>query len=113
MRVFYRTAFEGIDAVNDKGVFYVDQDNEPVTMLVNKEECAFVFFDDNNIAKCAIEKTYQDKKINFLKPISCHLYPIRVSQLNSHQAINYNQWNICESACDFGKESNVKVYQVQ
>ena len=52
---------EGILAIEKKGIYYFDDDNEPVTTLINGEECAFVFLDKNNIAKCAIEKTYENK----------------------------------------------------
>ena len=102
---------EGVDAIEEKGVFYIDQDEEPVTTLINKEECAFVFFDENKIAKCSIEKTFENSEMDFIKPISCHLYPIRVSELNSYQAINYNQWNICQPACDCGIKLKVKVFR--
>lgn len=102
---------EGIEAVDKQGVFYMDFDNEPVTTLVNEKECAFVFFDENGIAKCAIEKAHKEGKTNFKKPISCHLYPIRVAKLRIYTAVNYNKWNICSDACTLGEQLNVKVYQ--
>ena len=102
---------EGIEAVEKTGVFYMDQDNEPVTTLVNNAECAFVFFDNNGITKCAIEQAYNDDKIDFKKPISCHLYPIRVAKLRTYVALNYNYWNICKDACKLGNELDVKVYK--
>ena len=71
---------EGKAAVEKTGVFYLDQDNEPVTTLVNDKECAFVYFDEQGITKCSIEKAYLEGKTDFKKPISCHLYPIRVKQ---------------------------------
>ncbi len=102
---------EGIEAVEETGVFYMDQDNEPVTTLVNNAECAFVFFDNNGITKCAIEQAYNDDKIDFKKPISCHLYPIRVAKLRTYVALNYNYWNICKDACKLGNELDVKVFK--
>lgn len=102
---------EGRQAIDENGVFYIDEDNEPVTTLVNKEECAFVYFDDNKIAKCAIEKTFEDSDQDFIKPISCHLYPIRVSKLKSYEAINYHHWDICQPACDCGDKLKVKVFR--
>lgn len=103
---------EGIDAVEKTGVFYMDEwENEPVTTLVNKKECAFVYFDDHGIAKCAIEQAHKDGKTAFKKPISCHLYPIRVQKLYDCEALNYNEWNICKPACDCGSKLNVKVYK--
>ena len=102
---------EGIEAIEDQGVFYMDFDNEPVTTLVNNQECAFVYFDENGITKCAIEKAHKEGKIDFYKPISCHLYPIRAAKLRLYTAINYNKWNICRAACQLGDRLNIKVYQ--
>ncbi|MBN9295349.1 MAG: DUF3109 family protein [Flavobacteriia bacterium] len=82
---------EGIAEVEKKGVFYIDEDNEPVTALVNGGECAFVYFDEQGITKCAIEKAYLNNEIDFKKPISCHLYPIREMRLNELTALNYNE----------------------
>ncbi|MGC6433073.1 MAG: DUF3109 family protein [Crocinitomicaceae bacterium] len=101
----------GIKAVEESGVFYIDQENETATTLVNKKECAFVFFDEKGITKCAIEAANKAKKTTFKKPISCHLYPIRVKHFDNFTALNYNQWDICESACDCGEKLNVPVYK--
>jgi hypothetical protein len=102
---------EGIEAIEKMGVFYMDDENQPVTTLVKGGECAFVFFDKNNIAKCAVEEAHNQGKLTFKKPISCHLYPIRVAQLRKHEAINYSKWDICEPACKCGDALNVKVYR--
>jgi hypothetical protein len=102
---------EGLDAIAKSGVFYMDQDNEPVTTLVNDRECAFVFFDENNITKCSIEEAYTNGKTNIKKPISCHLYPIRVSKLRNYLAVNYSHWNICSDACKLGAALNVKTFR--
>ncbi len=102
---------EGVLAIEKKGVYYFDEDNEPVTTLINGEECVFVFYDNNKVAKCAIEKTYENKQIDFIKPISCHLYPIRVSKLKSGEAVNYNSWDICSQACECGLKLKVRVFQ--
>jgi hypothetical protein len=102
---------EGIEAVNKTGVFYLDDDGEPVTTLVNGGECAFVYFDEKGITKCAIEKAYLEGITSFKKPISCHLYPIRVKQFHDFQALNYSEWSICDPACKLGEELNVPVYR--
>jgi len=102
---------EGIDAVDKTGVFYMDQDNEAGTTLVNNKECAFVFFDDNGITKCAIEQAHREGKTEFKKPISCHLYPIRVKEFKDFTALNYDKWKICEPACACGESLNVPVYK--
>lgn len=102
---------EGIDAVDKTGVFYMDQDNEAGTTLVNNKECAFVFFDNNGITKCAIEQAHKEGKTEFKKPISCHLYPIRVKEFNDFTALNYDKWDICSPACACGESLNVPVYK--
>ncbi len=102
---------EGIDAVEASGVYYNDNFNEPVTTLVNEKECAFVYFDNQGITKCAIEQAHRDGKTDFKKPLSCHLYPIRVKKTKTFEILNYDQWKICEPACGCGDQLNVKVYQ--
>lgn len=102
---------EGIAEVEKTSVFYMDDDNEPVTSLVNNAECSFVYFDETNTAKCAIEKAHSLGKTAFKKPISCHLYPIRVAKLRKYEAINYDKWDICQPACVCGVNLDVKVYQ--
>ena len=102
---------EGIAEVEKNGVFYIDQDNEPVTSLVNGGECAFVYFDEKGITKCAIEKAHSEGKTNFKKPISCHLFPIRVKKFDKLTALNYSEWDICEPACASGDKLDVPVYR--
>ena len=102
---------EGIEEVDANGVFYMDEDNEAVTTLVNGGECAFVYFDENNITKCGIEQAYNSGKIDFNKPISCHLYPIREKQFNDFRALTYDVWPICAPACACGDKLDVPVYR--
>jgi hypothetical protein len=102
---------EGIAAVKETGVFCMDEDNEPVTTLVNGEECAFVFFDEKGITKCAIEEAYLQGKTSFKKPISCHLYPIRVMDFHEKEALTYNEWDICVPACACGDKLDIPVYK--
>ncbi len=102
---------EGISAVDSTGVFYMDQDNDPVTTLVNDAECAFVYFDNKGITKCAIERAHFEGKLDFKKPISCHLYPIRTKKFNDFTALNFDEWKICAPACDCGDKLDVPVYK--
>jgi hypothetical protein len=102
---------EGIDRVNEVGVFTVDTDGEYVTPLINGKECAFVSFDSNGTAKCSIEQAYRDGKTDFQKPISCHLYPIRITQLKDLEALNYHYWPICDPARVCGGKLEVKVFK--
>jgi hypothetical protein len=102
---------EGKRAVRESGVFYMDEDNEPVTTLVNGAECAFVYFDKNGITKCAIETAYRAGKIDINKPQSCHLYPVRVKKLHDKQVLTYEEWDICAPACACGDKLDVPVYK--
>jgi len=100
----------GKQVVKENGVFDYDTDGELVTPLVNNRECAFVYF-ENNIALCAIEKAYREKKISFIKPISCHLYPIRITKYTGFEALNYHHWGICDFALVKGKKEQKAVYE--
>lgn len=102
---------EGIAAIQAQGVVYEDDDFEPATTLVNGKECAFVYFDQTKTAKCAIEKAHREGHIDFIKPISCHLYPIRTKQFSEYTALNYEKWDICEPACACGEKLEVPVYK--
>ncbi len=101
---------EGLQVIEEKGVFDYDSDGSFVTPLINDRECAFVYF-KNSIAYCAIEKAWAEKKIDYQKPISCHLYPIRLSELNDMTAVNYHQWSVCRPAVKKGNEIGLSVYK--
>ncbi len=101
---------EGIEAVEKLGVFDYDMHGHYVTPLVNGAECAFVVFEDEGIAGCAIEKAWEAGKSKFRKPVSCHLYPVRISSYEGFDAVNYHQWHVCKPALEYGKKLNVPVY---
>mgnify|MGYP001266680301 CR=1 FL=1 len=103
---------EGRAAVEEQGTHVIDpMDDEPVTPLVNGAECAYVVFDEKGTTLCGIEKAWRDGKTSFRKPVSCHLYPIRIQRYKSFDAVNYHQWQICAPACDLGKELKVPVFR--
>ncbi len=105
---------EGRAAIEKHGVsVYYNEAEEYGTPLINNGPCAFINYDDNGVALCGIEQAYNDKIIDFKKPISCHLYPIRI-ELNDEanfEAINYDKWDICKAACSLGKKKELPVYQ--
>jgi hypothetical protein len=103
-------ALKGIEKVEKSGTFDYDMEGSFVTPLLNDESCAFLFFEDN-IAKCAIEKAFINSEINFQKPISCHLYPVRVKILPDYEALNYHRWNVCQSGCKKGKSLKLPLYK--
>ena len=102
---------EGIAEIEKQGFFVLDGDGDKTTPLVKNKECAFVVFDENNIAKCSIEQAYNDGKINFKKPISCHLFPILIKEYRDFDAVNYEAINICKPACFCGESLRVPVYR--
>ncbi len=101
---------EGKEAINMLGTHVIDDEGESVTPLVNGEECAYVVF-EKGIARCGIENAYNAGAIQFRKPLSCHLYPIRVKNYDKFLAVNYDQWEICEPARIKGNELNIPVYK--
>jgi hypothetical protein len=101
---------KGIKEINKNGVFDFDADGTFVTPLVNNRECAFVIVEEG-VNYCSIEKAFLDGRIPFRKPVSCHLYPIRISKVGDYTAVNYNKWSICKPALINGKELGVPLYQ--
>jgi hypothetical protein len=102
---------EGITAIEKTGVFYVDTTKDLVSTLVNNAECAFAVFDEKGTAKCGIELAHNAGKSTLLKPISCHLYPIRVKETSLHTILNFDSWEVCNPACKLGESLQVKTYQ--
>jgi len=101
---------QGRKVVEKTGVFDYGADGDFVTPLVNDCECAFTILKDG-IAFCAIEKAFLEKKINFQKPISCHLYPVRIKKYKDFEAVNYHQWHVCNPATKLGEKLGVPVYK--
>lgn len=102
---------EGRQAIAKYGTHVIDSDGDYVTPLVNGDlECAYTIF-ENGFAKCGIEKAWEEKKIDFRKPVSCHLYPVRVDVSKNLVAVNYHKWDICKPACSLGKKLDVPVYK--
>jgi hypothetical protein len=103
-------AKEGIEAIEKYGLYLKDLDDDLVTPLINGDgACAYAIF-ENGIAQCGIEKAYREKKIDFQKPVSCHLYPVRITKYKNYDAVNYHEWEVCSPACSLGKKLQVPVY---
>lgn len=102
----------GRAAVAQQGTSMVDTDGELVTPLVQEyAECVYAKKDELGQWKCGIENAWRDGKVPVRKPISCHLYPIRVKQLKTGEALNYDTWPICEPACSCGANLDVPVFR--
>ena len=101
---------QGISAVEDQGWYVVDDDGDYVTPLVNNRECAYAY-KEKGITFCAIEKAYFENRIEFRKPVSCHLYPIRITKYKQYDAINYETNKICKVAVEKGIKEKIFIYQ--
>ncbi|MCC9137699.1 DUF3109 family protein [Pontibacter silvestris] len=101
----------GKQAVEEQGLYIKDWEGDYSTPTINNRECAYAVYDEKNMLKCAIEQAYIDGAIDWKKPISCHLYPIRVTKYDGFEALNYDRWHICNTACSFGEDLGVRVYQ--
>ena len=99
----------GIEEIEKQGFSMIDIEKDTVTPLIDNLACAYITY-KGDIALCAIESAYLDKVIDFRKPISCHLYPIRLTQYSKFTAVNYDKWDICKSALKKGKKENIPLY---
>lgn len=99
-------------AVIDKqGVAYTDEEGDLVTSIVNNKDCVFTCYDEKGCCFCALEKAFRAGKTNFYKPISCHLYPIRLKKFGDTVALNYNRWDVCKMAVVKGQQLDLPVYR--
>lgn len=102
---------EGIKAIEEQGPFITTELGDFETPLIGGADCAYVFFDKKGTALCAIEEAYNQGEISWKKPVSCHLYPVRVREYTEFSGVNYEKWDICDDACALGKELQVPIYK--
>ena len=102
---------KGRTAIEKEGKFIAVGKGEFETPLVDNRECAYVVFGPNGTTQCGIENAHRARKIDWKKPISCHLYPVRVKEYSEFKAVNYHQWNICDTACTLGESLRIPIYQ--
>jgi hypothetical protein len=108
----YMTA-EGIREIEKVGKYVYDREFGWVTPTINSAICAYGYKDKQGIVKCSIEQAYNDGKISWKKPISCHLFPIRVSKSKDGETeyVNYEpREDLCAAACKLGKKLKVSTY---
>lgn len=101
---------EGIAAIEETGTSVTDFENDRVTPLINGQECAYTIY-NNGILLCGIEKAWSDGRINFRKPLSCHLFPIRIKDYSDFRAVNYQEISLCAPARKKGESEGLYVYQ--
>ena len=97
--------------IKTKNFFTLDNEGGLVTQIIEGKDCVFAFKSPENYTYCIFQKLYLEGKTDFIKPISCHLYPIRVSEYDEMTALNFHQWDICKCAVQHGKENNIHVYE--
>ncbi|MEE4198859.1 MAG: DUF3109 family protein [Bacteroidales bacterium] len=102
---------ESVEALERNGFSVIDRDGELVTPLLNGQECVYAIFEEG-IAGCGIEKAFFAGKSKFRKPISCHLYPVRIKKLfDEMDGLNYHFWNVCDPARELGDQKNVFTFE--
>ncbi len=104
---------EGIKAIEAQGTYVDEPDDEYTpyaTPLIDGGACAYVNYQQDGTITCGIEKAWKEGVVDFQKPISCHLYPIRIKPMETVTAVNYDVWDICSDACKLGKSLKIPVY---
>jgi hypothetical protein len=99
------------EVIDERGIAYIDSDGELVTSLVDGKECVFTRFDSEGICKCAIDGAHREGRISVEKPVSCHLYPVRLTEYRDFTAVNYHRWAVCRPAIKLGKKEGVPLYR--
>ena len=101
---------EAKELINKQGVAYKDADGDLVTSIIHGDECVFAYQDETGW-KCAVETAFLAGKTDFKKPISCHLYPVRLTEYRKFTAVNYHRWDVCKCACQLGSKLQVPMYK--
>ncbi len=99
------------EVIKKQGVGYIDEEGDLVTSIVDGKNCVFTCYGNNGMCYCAIEKAYREGRIDYYKPISCHLYPVRLIEYPQFTAVNYHRWKICKAAEVLGRKENIRLYQ--
>ncbi len=102
---------EAIEIIENNGTWNIDSDGDKVTPIIHGQECVYTYFNSDGICKCAIEKAHDEGIVNFRKPISCYLYPIRVDKYENYEALNYHIWPVCNPARELGKQIGQPVFR--
>lgn len=99
------------ERIREKGVAYIDEEGDLVTQIVDVANCVFTTYGEGGKCLCAIEKAYREGRSDFRKPISCYLYPLRLTKYPTFTAVNYHRWKICKCATVLGRAKGLRLYQ--
>lgn len=102
---------EARKVIAQQGVSYIDCEGDRVTSIVDGKDCVFAAHNAEGVCYCTLERAWREGKSNFIKPISCHLYPVRLIRFASFTAVNYHRWEICQCACQLGTQLQVPLYK--
>ena len=97
--------------IDSNGVAYIDEEGDLVTSIIDGRNCVFTCYEAGGMCHCAIERAYRQGRIDFCKPVSCHLYPLRLTEYPTFTAVNYHRWKICKCAELLGRKNGVRLYQ--
>ena len=100
-----------IRRIEEAGVGYVDEEGDLVTQIVDGKNCVFTTYGEGGKCLCAIEKAFREGRTDFRKPISCYLYPLRLTEYPTFTAVNYHRWKICKCAEVLGRANGTRLYQ--
>lgn len=100
-----------IKRIEEAGVGYIDEEGDLVTQIVDGKNCVFTTYGPGGKCLCAIEKAYREGRTDFRKPMSCYLYPLRLTEYPTFTAVNYHRWKICKCAEVLGRANGTRLYQ--
>lgn len=102
---------QALKVIEEQGVSYIDEEGDLVTSIVDGGNCVFTTYAPGGMCLCAVEKACREGKIDFLKPASCHLYPVRLTRYPTFTAVNLHRWNICKCAETLGRKKRLRAYK--
>jgi hypothetical protein len=102
---------ENLAEIASQGFSKIDHDGDLVTPIIGKNECVYTFVNEKGITLCAIEKAYFEKNTEFRKPVSCHLFPIRITEYKRFDGVNYEKLKICKSGRTCGKSNDLPLWK--
>lgn len=97
--------------IEENGVAYVDCEGDLVTSIVDGRNCVFTTYGPGGMCMCALEKAWRKGRIDFMKPMSCHLYPVRIREYDGFTAVNFHRWKICKCAEILGRKNGIRAYR--
>lgn len=99
------------EVIECQGVAYTDEEGDLVTSIVDGRDCVFTTYAPGGMCLCAVEKAFRERKCDWRKPMSCYLYPLRLTEYPDFTAVNYHRWKICKCARTLGRKEGVRLYE--